>query len=187
MSKIGKKPIKIPEEAEMTILGDLIHIHGPKGQSSLKIFPEIKVRVEEGMVSLEKIRDDKKLLALHGLLRQKIKNALIGVTLGFRKTLELVGMGYRASLSGDTLTLSVGFSHPVEVKAPEGIVFSVDQNKITVEGSDPQLVGQVAQNIRKIRPPEPYKGKGIRYEGEVIKTKPGKAAKVGLGAPGKVE
>lgn len=184
MSRIGKKPIQVPEGAQIDREGERILIRGPKGEGEIKIPKGIKVSLSDQEISVEATREDKRTKSLHGMARQKIKNKIVGVTTGWQKTLELVGTGYRASLSGDKLTLLVGFSHPVELTPPPGVSFKVEQNKITVEGSDKELVGQVAQNIRKIRPPEPYKGKGIRYEGEEIKTKPGKAAKVGLGVEG---
>lgn len=182
MSRIGKKPIQIPEEVKVEITDDGVVVSGPKGRLNLKLRREIKVREENKKIIVERARNTKLTRSLHGLTRTLIANMIEGVTKGFSKTLELVGVGFRAALEGENLILKVGFSHPVRVVPSRGIKFEVLKNKIKVLGIDKQVVGDMAAKIRKIRQPEPYKGKGIRYEGEEIKKKPGKAAKVvGLG------
>ena len=180
MSKIGKKPIEILDQVTVEIKNGQIFVAGPKGSLNLKIRPEIKVFIKGNQVFVSRDRNDRLSRSLHGLTRTLIANAVEGVTNGFSKTLEMVGTGYRASLEGENLVLAVGFSHPVKVLPPSGIKFEVEgNNKIKISGIDKALVGQVAAQIRKIRPPDPYKGKGIRYEGEEVKLKPGKAGKAG--------
>lgn len=174
--------MKIPETTKVTLEGKKILITGPKGELTQLVNKDIKVNVENGEFVVERSGENKKLRALHGLTLALLRNMIVGVTGGYAKTLELSGVGFRAQASGDTLTLSVGFSHPVTLKAPQGISFSVAENKITVTGIDKQLVGQIAHNIRDVRPPEPYKGKGIRYLGERIRRKAGKAAAKTVGA-----
>jgi large subunit ribosomal protein L6 len=181
MSRIGKKPIVIPQGVEITVEDSKVHVKGPKGELWRAVRPEVNVSVEGGkiLVSLHPtvtLKKDKKAPALWGLTRALIQNMVKGVTEGFEKKLELVGIGYRASLEGEDLVLNVGFTHPVKVKKPEGIKFSVEKNIVSVTGIDKELVGQIAAKIRKIRPPEPYKGKGIRYVGEVVRKKLGKKA-----------
>lgn len=164
-------------------------VNGPKGtlNMEMEIAPEIKVTVEGNQILLKRKDDQKRLKALHGLTRSLIANMILGVTEGWSKNLELVGVGFRAQSNGDKLTLNVGYSHPVEVTAPAGITFEVSDNtKIKVSGADKQLVGQVAANIKKVRMPDVYKGKGIRYEGEYIRKKVGKSGKTGALA-GKVQ
>lgn len=184
MSKIGKKPIKIPDGVVVKVEGSVVTATGPKGTLSCAFRPEIKVSVEGGNVLVERVQDSPKAKSLHGLTRTLVANMILGVDKGWNKGLELVGVGYRAALSDSTLVLNVGFSHPVKFPAPDGITFEVVENtKVNVFGVDKQLVGEVASQIRRIRPPEPYKGKGIRYIGEVVRRKAGKAAKaVGTGA-----
>lgn len=184
MSKIGKKPVEVPAGVTVDQEAGQLRVSGPRGQIQIEIPTKISLEISGGKILVKRSADDKKVKALHGLYRQKINNALKGVTAGFSKTLELVGAGFKANVSDNILTIAVGFSHPVEISAPPGIAFGVEQNKIIVSGSDRELVGQIAADIRKIKPPEPYKGKGIRYEGEQIRKKAGKAAKVGLGTPG---
>lgn len=186
MSRIGNLPINIPTGVTIEKMGGDLKVLGLKGTLSLKIAPEIKVEIEGNKIILKRKNDQKRVKALHGLIHNLIVNMIIGVTESFSKNLELVGVGFRAQLSSDRLVLNVGYSHPVEVVSPEGITFEVkDSTKIKVWGIDKQLVGQVAANIKKIRPPDVYKGKGIRYEGEYIRKKVGKSAKAGVvGATG---
>lgn len=182
MSKIGKLAISLPEQVEVQIQPDKVVVSGPKGELTIQVPKVINVKKENSQLLISRTSEDKPAKALHGTIRQILANMIVGVTQGWDKTLEIVGTGYRASLKGENLDLALGFSHPVEVVPPAGIKFEVIEGKIRVSGSDKILVGQVAANIRKIRPPDAYKGKGIRYGGEKIKLKPGKAAKVG--APG---
>lgn len=179
MSRIGKKPVVIPQGVEVKIDGNnVVTVKGPKGQLTKSFSPEMNIVVEEGNVVVTTPSDDKKHRSLHGLTRTLIANMVEGVTQGFFKNLELVGVGYRAQLQGNKLVLSMGYSHPVEIVAPEGITFEVPaQTKITVRGIDKQLVGQIAAEIRSVREPEPYLGKGIRYEGENVRRKEGKTGK----------
>lgn len=177
MSRIGKKPVSIAPQTTVTVVDNQVMVKGPKGQLNLDIPAKIKVEVKDNQVMVSRADDLKATKALHGLVRSLIQNYIIGVTESYKKSLKLLGTGYRVQAKGANLVLSVGFSHPVEVKAPEGIKLSAQGTDIIViEGIDKQLVGQVAADIRAIRPPEPYKGKGIRYEDEVVKLKPGKAA-----------
>ena len=182
MSKIGKKPIAIPAGVEIKIDGQTVRVKGPKGEIRRRLEREIKAEVADGKVVITPRSNSRTARQLWGLNRTLVSNMVAGVTEGFRKELELVGIGYRAEKKGDGLSLSLGFSHPVEFPAPAGIVLEVvEKTKITVEGIDKQLVGQTAAKIRALRPPEPYKGKGIRYVGEIVRKKPGKAGKVGTG------
>jgi large subunit ribosomal protein L6 len=174
MSRVGKKPILIPEDIQVKIEGKTAIIKGPKGELSKKIGPEIKIEIKENKIFLTLQVENKKNKALWGLTRNLLANMIKGVKEGFEKKLEIEGIGYKASLSGNDLELSLGFTHPIKIKAPEGIKFLVEKNTITVSGIDKELVGQTAAKIRKIKPPEPYKGKGVRYAGEVIKKKVGK-------------
>lgn len=176
MSKIGKKPIKIPKEVEAKIEKNVIFIKGPRGSLSFQIRPEVEVKIEDGQIKVVLKKETKLGKALWGTTRSIINNLVEGVTKGFKKQLEIQGIGYKATLEGETLVLDVGFSHPIKVKIPEGIKVSVEKNIITIEGIDKQLVGEFAARIRKIKPPDPYKGKGIRYLGEKIKLKPSKKA-----------
>lgn len=186
MSRIGNAPITIPAGVTVEVTGHHVKVSGPKGNLELKFAPEVKVEVLESKVTIKRKNDLKKSRALHGLFRNLIANMVVGVTDGWSKNLELVGVGFRAQVSGSKLVLNVGFSHPVEIEAPPGINFEVaDNTKIKVSGADKQLVGQVSANIKKVRPPDVYKGKGIRFEGEYIRKKVGKSAKVGAaGAAG---
>ena len=176
MSRVGKRPIEIPQGVEVTISDDEVKIKGPKGILERKMRPEVKVEVKEDKIFVSPKTKTKKTKAFWGLTRALLANMVKGVYEGFEKKLEIQGLGYRAQLKGNDLELFVGFSHPVIVKAPEGISFKVEKNIITVSGIDKEKVGQTAANIRKIRPPEPYKGKGIRYLGEQIRRKKGKKA-----------
>ncbi len=176
MSRIGKKPILIPTGVEIKINNNEVIVKGPKGELKRIVRPEVKVEIKENQVIVSPKKETKKTKAFWGLERTLIFNMIEGVTKGYEKKLELQGVGYRAEMQGEDLVLKVGFSHPVLVKKPEGIKFSVDKNIITVAGIDKEKVGQIAAKIRKIRPPEPYKGKGIRYEGEEVRRKVGKKA-----------
>jgi len=180
MSRIGKQSILIPEKVEVKIDGDLVIVKGPKGELTRRLVASIEARIEDGKIlfSPGKTADpaDKKIMALWGLSRALVFNMVKGVTDGFEKRLEIEGIGYRVALQGNKLVLSLGFSHPVEIEAPKGIEFKTEKNTIIVSGIDKEMVGQVAADIRSRRKPEPYKGKGIRYQGEVIKIKAGKKA-----------
>lgn len=182
MSRIGNALIMLPDGVSVEVDGLKVTINGSKGTLELNLRPEIMVEVIDGKVVVKRKNDDKLSKSLHGLTRAKLFNMVYGVNTGWKKELEMVGVGYRAQGGGDSLTLSVGFSHPVLVKAPEGIDFMVaDNTKITVSGIDKELVGQVAANIRAVKKPEPYKGKGIRYVGEYVRRKAGKAGKAAVG------
>jgi len=180
MSRIGKKPILIPEGVEVQISGQNIVISGPKGELKRKVLPEVKPELKDGKIFLSILQETKKAKSFWGLERSLLQNMVTGVSQGFEKQLEIRGIGYRARVEEKNLILEVGFSHPVEIKTPEDIQFSVKENIITVSGADKEKVGQFAAKIRRVRPPDPYKGKGIRYLGEEIKLKPGKKA-VGTG------
>ncbi|MGI6452874.1 MAG: 50S ribosomal protein L6 [Syntrophomonadaceae bacterium] len=176
MSRIGKKPISLPAGVEAIIDGNQITVKGPKGELTQQIPQDIAVIQEGDQLLVQRSSDNRKHRALHGLTRALIANMVHGVSNGYEKKLELVGVGYRAQMQGKKLVLSVGFSHPVEIEAPQGIEFEVPAvTKITVKGINKQLVGNTAAHIRAIRKPEPYKGKGIKYENEVIRRKAGKA------------
>jgi large subunit ribosomal protein L6 len=186
MSRIGRKPVEIPQGVTVEVTGHEVVVKGLKGTLSFHFENEIGVKVEGSQVKVEMVAETKRSMALWGLTRALIANMVKGVTEGFVKKLEMVGVGYRAKqVSPNEIVLTVGFSHSVTFKAPEEIKLEVvDNTHITVSGADRQLVGLVAANIRKIRKPEPYKGKGIRYEGEYVRKKAGKAGKVGSGATG---
>jgi len=176
MSRIGKKPVFIPDGVQVEI-GQKILVKGPLGQLDFKIPMGVKVEEIDKKLVISARNEERQTKAFHGLTRSLIANMVEGVTAGFKKRLELAGIGFRVDLTGDKLILLVGYSHSVEIEQPEGIRFQVEDNKITVSGINKELVGKVAAEIRKVRPPDAYKGKGIRYEGEVVKLKPGKAAK----------
>ena len=176
MSRIGRKPISLPAGVEVKVDGNVVTVKGPKGELTQAIPAEISVVLEDGVLRVERSSDAKKHRALHGLSRALLANMVTGVTAGFEKKMEMVGVGYRAQMQGKKLVINIGFSHPVEVEAPAGIEFEVPApTKITVKGIDKQLVGNTAAHIRAIREPEPYKGKGIKYENEVVRRKAGKA------------
>ena len=179
MSRIGKLPISVPNGVEVTIDGNTVTAKGPKGEDTHTFSSMMSVsKNDAGEIVVERPNDEREARSLHGLTRTLINNMLIGVSEGYSKTLELVGVGYRAALKGTSLELSLGFSHPVKVEQPEGIKFECpDQTTIIISGTDKQQVGQVAADIRKFHKPEPYKGKGIRYKGEHIRRKEGKTAK----------
>jgi len=172
MSKIGKQLIEMPTGASFEVEGSRVLVKGPKGELSLTLPRKIEAVLKEGKIEAE----TKQVLSLHGTVRSLINNMVKGVTTGFTKQLELIGTGFRAEAAGRNITLTVGYSHPVKIEAPEGINIKVEKNIITVEGINKETVGQVAADIRGARPPEPYKGKGIKYVEEVIRRKPGKAA-----------
>lgn len=180
MSRIGSKTILIPAGVTVEQLDGNLNVTGPKGTLIVPVNTRIKVTIDGDIISIDRSGNDPYVRALHGLTRQLAQNAITGVSQGFSKRLEMHGIGYRGQTDGKQLTLTVGFSHPVVITAPEGISFTVEKNTlITVSGIDKQLVGQVAANIRAVKKPEPYKGKGIRYEGEYVRRKAGKAAKTG--------
>lgn len=174
MSRVGKKPIEIPQGVEVKIDGQKVIINGPRGELSREVRPELKVEVKDNEIFVLPQLETKKTNSLWGLTRVLVANMIKGVTEGFEKKLEIEGLGFKALLEGDSILLNVGFSHPVKLQAPEGIRFSVEKNIITVFGADKELVGQTAANIRKVKKPEPYKGKGIKYLGEQIRRKVGK-------------
>lgn len=174
MSRIGKQLIQIPSGVSVTVDGEVVHVKGPKGSLAVSVHPDIAVTISENVLECSISHKTKKAAALWGTMRAILSNAVTGVHEGFTKKLELQGVGYRASLQGKNIQLLVGYSHPVIIEAPEGISFAVEKEIITVTGFDAYLVGQVAANIRKVRPPEPYKGKGIRYLGEHVRRKVGK-------------
>jgi large subunit ribosomal protein L6 len=183
MSRIGRKPVEITQGVTVEVNGHEVVVKGPRGTLTCSFEREVAVKVADGFVNVEVAHESKRSSALWGLTRALIANMVKGVVDGYEKKLELVGVGYRAKpVSPSEMVLTVGFSHPVEYKAPEGIILTVvDNTHITISGADKQLVGLVAAKIRKIRKPEPYKGKGIRYEGEKVRRKAGKAGKVGTG------
>jgi len=176
MSRVGKKPILIPEGVEVKIDGQKIIVRGQKGELFREIRPEIKIEIRENKIFVSPQIETKKTKAFWGLTRSLIANMVKGVTEGFEKKLEIIGVGFRANLEGENLILQVGFSHPIKIEPSKDIKFSVEKNIISISGKDLEIVGQTAAKIRKIRPPEPYKGKGIRYLGEVIRKKIGKKA-----------
>jgi large subunit ribosomal protein L6 len=180
MSRIGRMPIPLPEGVEVTREGRLLRVKGPKGTLERQIHPEITVEQADGELRVSRPSDEPRHRALHGLTRTLVNNMVVGVTTGFSKSLEISGVGYRAQLQGEKLVLALGYSHPVEVTPPGGISFQVETpTRLSVSGADKELVGQTAAYIRARRKPEPYKGKGIRYAGEHIQRKAGKAGKVG--------
>jgi large subunit ribosomal protein L6 len=180
VSRIGRMPIKVPEGVKVIIGEDTVRVEGPKGNLEQTFHPEISIKLNEDVLTLERGTDEPRIRAFHGLTRALVNNMVIGVSTGFEKVLQVEGVGYRPELDGKDLILYVGFSHDVRVSPPDGISFDVDTRArlIRVQGIDKQLVGHVAADIRKIRPPEPYKGKGIRYQGEYVRHKAGKAGKV---------
>jgi large subunit ribosomal protein L6 len=178
MSRIGRTPVAIPAGVDVTIKGREVTVKGPRGTLSMAVAAPIEVSQADGVVTVTRPNDEGEIRALHGLSRSLIANMVTGVTSGFSKTLEIVGVGYRVQARGKDLEFSLGFSHPVPVTAPEGITLRVESpTRFVVEGIDKQQVGEVAANIRKLRKPDPYKGKGVRYQGEQIRRKVGKAGK----------
>ena len=187
MSRIGRAPIPVPPKVQVTWTDEnLVTIKGPKGELSCQVDPALTLKLEDGIFMVTRPSDSKEHKAKHGLYRTLINNMVEGVTNGYTKRLEIHGVGYRAARVGENLVIQVGYSHPVEVQPPQGITFSVDgvdpatkATKLSVSGIDKQLVGEIAAQIRRIRKPEPYKGKGIRYAGEAVRRKAGKAGKIG--------
>lgn len=174
-------PVPVPEGVDIDIKGDNVRVKGPKGKLEQTFRPEMHIEMKDGMVVVSRPSDEPQMRALHGLTRALINNMVVGVTQGYEKVLEVQGVGYRPEMVGKDLVLQVGFSHLVKVEPPEGITFEVEARPrlIFIRGYDKQVVGQITADIRKIRPPEPYKGKGIRYQGEYVRRKAGKAGKVG--------
>ncbi len=179
MSRVGKQPIPLPVGVQVTLEGNHVRVQGPKGQLERTLPREIEVAREDGQLVVRRSSDAPRHRALHGLTRTLVANMVQGVTAGFTKTLEIQGVGYRAQKQGENLVLALGFSHPVEVRPPAGISFAVEGPRLLVQGIDKELVGQTAADIRAIRRPEPYKGKGVRYLNEQVRRKAGKAGKGG--------
>jgi large subunit ribosomal protein L6 len=180
MSRIGKLAIPVPSGVEIDIVGSHVTVKGPKGTLERDLAPELRIVHEDGTLRVERPNDDKKSRELHGLTRTLLSNMVVGVTDGFRKGLEITGVGYRAQLVGKKLQLNLGYSHPIEIDPPEGVSFELETPvRLAVVGSDKELVGHVAARVRSTRKPEPYKGKGVRYAGEVVRRKAGKAGKIG--------
>ena len=178
MSRIGVTPVEIPDKVKVKIEGNLIKAAGPLGKLEVQLLPVIKVEQEGNNLVVKRVNEERKTRALHGLSRTLVNNVVVGVSKGFEKKLEIQGVGYKAALEGKSLNLALGYSHPVKIDPPEGIEIKVEGNtKITVFGADKQMVGDIAALIRSKRPPEVYKGKGIRYQGEHVRKKAGKAGK----------
>jgi large subunit ribosomal protein L6 len=180
MSRIGRLPIPVPAGVDVALAGDSITVSGPRGTLSRRLVPELRVVQEDGTLRVERPGDDKRSRELHGLTRTLVANMVTGVTTGFRKGLEITGVGYRAQKVGEKLQLNLGYSHPIEIEPPAGISFEVENpTRLAVVGIDKELVGHVAARVRAMRKPEPYKGKGVRYAGETVRRKAGKAGKIG--------
>ncbi|MDQ0156985.1 50S ribosomal protein L6 [Robertmurraya andreesenii] len=178
MSRVGKKPIEIPTGVTVTINGNIVTVKGPKGELTNTFNPDIEIKVEENVINVSRPSDSKEHRTNHGTTRALLANMVEGVSKGFERSLELIGVGYRAQKQGKKLVLNVGYSHPVEIEPEEGLEIDVPSNtKVTVKGINKERVGALAANIRDVRPPEPYKGKGIRYEGEYVRRKEGKTGK----------
>lgn len=175
MSRVGKMPISIPSGVDFKIAENVIEVKGPKGVLTLATHPTIAVTVENNIISVNPVDDSRIARQQHGLRRTLLANAVAGVTKGFEKTLDVIGVGYKVNVQGNTVVLNVGFSHPVNFVLPAGIAAKVENTKITISGCDKQVVGEVAAQIRRVRPPEPYKGKGIKYSDETIRRKAGKS------------
>ena len=180
MSRIGKLAITVPSGVQVDIDGSHVKVTGPKGTLERDLAPELRIVQEDGSLRVERPNDDKRSRELHGLTRTLLNNMVVGVTDGFRKGLEITGVGYRAQLVGKKLQLNLGYSHPIEIDPPAGVSFEVESPiRLAVVGTDKELVGHVAARVRSTRKPEPYKGKGVRYAGEVVRRKAGKAGKIG--------
>ncbi len=181
MSRIGRQPVPVPEKVQVRIEGSRVTVEGPRGQLTREFHPDMKIELKDDSVVVSRSSDHRQQRALHGLTRALLNNMVVGVTDGFRKVLEIQGVGYRAEMSGQNLIMNLGYSHPIEVEPPPNVAFSIEPRTklVTVEGIDKEVVGQVAADIRKLRPPEPYKGKGVRYQGEHVRRKAGKAGKIG--------
>ena len=178
MSRIGKQPIELPKGVEVTLEGSHVRMKGPKGQLERDLSKEMDIKLQDGTLSVNRPSDKPEHRAMHGLTRALLANMAIGVSEGFSKTLEIQGVGYRAAKQGNNLSLQVGFSRPIDVVPPKGIEFEVENpTTVHIHGIEKELVGQVAADVRKVRPPEPYKGKGIRYRGEYVRRKAGKGAR----------
>ncbi|XJZ27453.1 50S ribosomal protein L6 [Bacillota bacterium Lsc_1132] len=178
MSRVGKKPIEIPAGVTVTLNGNVATVKGPKGELTRSFNPAIEIKIEENVINVSRPSDSKEHRALHGTTRALLSNMVEGVSKGFERSLELIGVGYRAQKQGKKLVLNVGYSHPVEIEPEEGLEIEVPANtKVIVKGTSKERVGALAANIRDVRPPEPYKGKGIRYEGEFVRRKEGKTGK----------
>ena len=182
MSKIGKLPVSIPEGVTVQLSQNRIEVSGPKGDLSFTFRPEVDIAVENSTIKVARKQETKFAKSLHGLTRSLVANMVKGVSQGHEKVLELIGVGYRASIQGENLLLSVGFSHPVLIKKIKGVDFEIKDNKIIISGADKSLVGEIAASIKRVRPPEPYKGKGIKYLDELVRRKAGKTLKTATGA-----
>ena len=180
MSRVGRLPVVVPSGVDVNIEGSQVKVKGPKGEMAFTFSPQIEISLKENEILVNRPSDAREMRSLHGTTRALIQNMVTGVTEGFQRELQLVGVGYRANMEGNNLVLNVGYSHPVVVEPPQGITFDVGERnqQIFISGIDKQVVGQIAADIRKVRPPEPYKGKGIRYKDEYIRRKAGKAGKV---------
>ncbi|HSR30738.1 MAG TPA: 50S ribosomal protein L6 [Anaerolineae bacterium] len=181
MSRVGKQPILLPEKVQVDLRGSEVTVKGPKGELSRSFHPDMAIELEEGTLVVRRPTDHRNHRAMHGLTRALLANMVTGVSEGYTKVLEIVGTGYRAEMQGEKLVLYLGYSHPIDFPPPEGITFDVPRGgrSVTVQGIDKELVGEIAARIRRQRPPEPYKGKGVRYEGEHVRRKAGKAGRVG--------
>lgn len=181
MSRVGKQPIQLPEKVQVDIRGSEVTVKGPKGELVRSFHPDMEIVLEDRVLEVRRPTDHRNHRAMHGLTRALLANMVTGVSEGYSKVLEIVGTGYRAEMQGDKLVLYLGYSHPIEFPPPEGISFDVPRGgrTVTVQGTDKELVGEIAARIRRQRPPEPYKGKGVRYEGEYVRRKAGKAGRVG--------
>jgi large subunit ribosomal protein L6 len=178
MSRIGRLPIDVPASVNVTIDGSAVTVKGPKGELALTVASPIEVKLEDGQLLVSRPDDERNSRSLHGLTRTLIANQIIGVTDGYTKGLDIVGTGYRVAVDGQGITFALGYSHPITVQPPAGITFTVEgNNRVIVSGIDKQAVGEVAANLRKLRKPEPYKGKGVRYTGEIVRRKAGKSGK----------
>lgn len=177
MSRIGKRILKVPENVNVEVTDQIVTVKGPKGELTLKLVNNIKVNVKDGEVTVEKLKNDKKTEAMHGTTNSNINNMIIGVSEGYKKGLEIIGVGYRFNVQGNTLTINAGYSHPVKMEIPKGITAkAISNTEIELEGIDKAALGKFAAEVRKVREPEPYKGKGIRYKGEQVRRKEGKKA-----------
>jgi large subunit ribosomal protein L6 len=181
VSRIGRQPVPVPEGVQVKIDGNRVRVKGPRGELVREFDPDMQIKLQDGSIVVSRPTDQRQHRALHGLTRALLNNMVTGVTEGFRRQLEIQGVGYRAEMAGNNLILHLGYSHTIEVEPPKDVAFSLEARTkvITVEGIDKEVVGQLAANIRGMRPPEPYKGKGVRYLGEHIRRKAGKAGKIG--------
>jgi large subunit ribosomal protein L6 len=181
MSRVGKKPIALPDKVQVDVRGSEVTVKGPKGELHRSFHPDMDIALEDGILTVDRPTDHRNHRAMHGLTRALLANMVVGVSEGFAKGLEIVGTGYRAEMQGEKLVLYLGYSHPIEFEPPDGISFEVPRGgrAVSVQGADKELVGEIAARIRRQRPPEPYKGKGVRYQGEYVRRKAGKAGRVG--------